>query len=71
MIEDKYFVSVQDYTGEEYTLDNGEETDKILSPGLFACITSFAIKTSSIELGFISSPLMTIHPEKKNPYTSK
>ena len=29
MIEDKYFVSVQDYTGEEYTLDNGEETDKI------------------------------------------
>ena len=28
-IEDKYFVSVQDYTGEEYTLDNGEETDKI------------------------------------------
>ncbi|MGG1686639.1 DUF1672 family protein [Pseudalkalibacillus sp. NRS-1564] len=29
MIEDKYFVSVQDYTGKEYTLDNGEETDKI------------------------------------------
>ncbi|MYL62239.1 DUF1672 family protein [Bacillus hwajinpoensis] len=29
MIEDKYFVSVQDYTGEEYTLDNGDETDKI------------------------------------------
>ncbi|MGG1686638.1 DUF1672 family protein [Pseudalkalibacillus sp. NRS-1564] len=28
-IEDKYFMSVQDYTGKEYTLDNGEETDKI------------------------------------------
>ncbi|MFK3961886.1 DUF1672 family protein [Guptibacillus hwajinpoensis] len=28
-IEDKYFVSVQDYTGEGYTLDNGEETDRI------------------------------------------
>ncbi len=29
IIEDEYFVSVQDYTGEEYTLDNGDKTDKI------------------------------------------
>ncbi|MCA0174027.1 DUF1672 family protein [Bacillus sp. RAR_GA_16] len=28
-IEDNYFVSIQDYTGKGYTLDNGEETDQI------------------------------------------
>ncbi|TKD70794.1 DUF1672 family protein [Pseudalkalibacillus hwajinpoensis] len=29
IIEDKYFVSVQDYTGEGYTLQSGNDTDKI------------------------------------------